>query len=88
MLNYQPRAYTLHGAPLAFSKATLLRGAAQGRIILIHVGGKTLIGADEIERILSGKADLPEHPARRKPPQPKRRPPGRPRKPQQPAGAE
>jgi len=43
----------------------------------LKIGGKTLISADEIDRILSGKADLPDHPARLKAPKPHSRPSGR-----------
>jgi hypothetical protein len=52
---------------------------AGGLIKLLRIGGKTLISAETVEDIRTGKIELPGHAARKHRPEPKART-GRPRK--------
>jgi hypothetical protein len=57
--------------PLPFSRGTYYRWEKRGIIPpLLRLGGKTLISADTIEDILSGKITLPHNAGRVKPPKP------------------
>jgi hypothetical protein len=75
------RAYPISKAPIPVSVSTLYRWEKEGRIELKRVGAQTWITDEEIDRILSGKVDLPtahiRNPETR--PEPKKRT-GRPRK--------
>jgi hypothetical protein len=77
------RAYPVRQAPIPFSASTLYRWEAAGLIKLIRVGGKTMISDEDVDRILAGKAAIPEHPRRQgarqiKPKSRKGRPPKKP----------
>jgi hypothetical protein len=76
----RPRAYSITDSPLPFGRNTFYRWEKAGLIKLMRVGGKTLIAAETVDDILSGKIKPPDHPARHKRPEPKTRR-GRPRKP-------
>jgi hypothetical protein len=75
------RAYPIRRAPIPVSPSTLYRWEAEGRITLVRAGAQTWITDEEIDRILSGEADLPTARARlpESRPQPLKRS-GRPRK--------
>ena len=68
----QPRAYELTATPLPFSRNTYYRWEKLGLITLLRVGAKTLISAETVEAILSGKVVLPRNPGMTKPPKPRR----------------
>jgi hypothetical protein len=76
------RAYPIRKAPIPVSVSTLYRWEAEGRIKLTRVGAQTWITDEEVDRILSGKVDLPTAHIRNaeQRPEPKKRT-GRPRKP-------
>jgi hypothetical protein len=76
----RPRAYSITDSPLPFGRNTHYRWEKAGLIKLVRIGGKTLISAETVDDILNGKIKQPDHPARRKRPEPTRRK-GRPRKP-------
>jgi hypothetical protein len=66
-----PRAYALTDTPLPFSRGTWFRWEKSGVIPpLLRIGGKTLVGAQTVEDILSGKIILPSNAGRDKPPKP------------------
>jgi hypothetical protein len=75
------RAYPIRKAPIPVSPSTFYRWEAAGRITLVRVGAQTWITDEEVDRILSGEADLPTARARlpESRPQPLKRS-GRPRK--------
>jgi hypothetical protein len=68
-----PRAYALSNTPLPFSKPSFYRWEKLGLIELLRVGGKTLVSAETIEAILSGKIVLPHNSGRVNPPKPRDR---------------
>jgi hypothetical protein len=66
-----PRAYALTDTPLPFSRGTWFRWEKSGVIPpLLRIGGKTLVSAQTVEDILSGKIVLPSNAGRAKPPKP------------------
>jgi hypothetical protein len=70
----QPRAYELTNTPLPFSRQTYYRWEKAGIIPpLLRLGGKTLLSADTIDDILSGKIVLPHNAGRIKAPEPRDR---------------
>jgi hypothetical protein len=69
----QPRAFALENSPLPFSRSTWFRWERQRRIKLLRIGGKTLVSAETIDDILSGKIALPHNPGHVKAPQPRAR---------------
>ena len=76
-----PAAYELTNTPLPFARGTFYRWEAAGIIPpLLRLGGKTLLPAQTVDDILSGKIALPRNSGMTKPPQPRSRP-----KPKQPA---
>jgi hypothetical protein len=82
----QPRAYTFKQAEAltTFTRATWYRWEKNGQIRLVRTANKTLVPAEEIDRVMAGEAVL--HPRagwrNRQPLRPRR--PGRPRKVQPP----
>jgi hypothetical protein len=66
-------AYELRNTPLPFSRQTFYRWEKLGFIKLQRVGSKTLISAETVENILSGKIVLPRNSGMTKPPKPRRR---------------
>ncbi len=68
-----PRAYELTNTPLPFSRGTYFRWEKTGVIPpLLRLGGKTLVPAETVEAILTGKIILPANAGRLKPPKPQR----------------
>jgi len=69
-----PRAYELTNTPLPFSRGTYFRWEKQ-RVIppLLRIGGKTLLPAETVDDILSGKIRLPSNAGRTNPPLPRAR---------------
>jgi hypothetical protein len=69
-----PRAYELTNTPIPFSRGTWFRWE-KDRVIppLLRLGGKTLVPAETIEAILTGKIILPANAGRFKAPKPRRR---------------
>jgi hypothetical protein len=79
----RPRAYYITGPgnPLPYKRNWYYRMERLGLITLLQKhGGRTLIAAETVDDILSGKIALPVHPARKNRPEPKKRS-GRPKKP-------
>ena len=66
-----PRVYALHDTGLPFSRGTWFRWEKSGVIPpLSRLGGKTLVPAETVEDILSGKIILPSNAGRDNPPKP------------------
>jgi hypothetical protein len=66
-----PRAYLLTDTGLPVSRGTWYRWAQAGRIPpLLHIAGKTLVPAQVVDDIVSGKIALPRNAGRLKPPVP------------------
>jgi hypothetical protein len=66
-----PRAYALDDTGLPFARATWFRWEAKGVIPpLLRLGGKTLVPAQTIDDIMSGKIVLPANAGRQNPPTP------------------
>ena len=64
-----PRAYALDNCPLPFSRTTWFRWERQGTIPpLLRIGGKTLIPAETIDALVSGKIVPPPNAGRNKAP--------------------
>jgi hypothetical protein len=76
-----PLAYPLYGPdnPLPYKRNTYYRWERLGLIKLIRVGGRTMISAEDVTRILSGKVEIAPHSSRKHRPEPNKRT-GRPRK--------
>jgi hypothetical protein len=64
----KPLAYDLKNVPLPFSRMTFYRWEKLGLIKLLRIASKTLISAETVEDILSGKIELPRNAGMAKPP--------------------
>lgn len=60
MNTFQPRAFRIPDACriLSLSRSHLYDLAAKGRVKLLKIGGRTLVAADEIERLLKDGAPV------------------------------
>jgi hypothetical protein len=68
-----PIAYSVSDPRLPWTRASLYRWESLGLIKLLRIGGKTLIHADTIDDIFTGRIKLPGHSSRTKRPEPKAR---------------
>jgi hypothetical protein len=68
-------AYPIYGPdnPLPYKRNSYYRWDKAGLIKLIRVGGKTLISAADVEGILSGRIQIPQHTSRKRLLEPKTR---------------
>jgi hypothetical protein len=59
-------AYPIYGPnrPLPYTRSSYYRWEKMGLIKLIKVGGRTMISAEDVEGILSGRIKIPQHSTR------------------------
>jgi len=73
-LSPAPLAYSVSDPRLPWKRLQFYRWEKAGLIPpLIRNGGKTLVRAETVEAIITGKIALPPHPARKHRPEPKGR---------------
>jgi hypothetical protein len=59
-------AYPIYGPdnPLPWSRSSFYRWETMGLIKLLRIGGRTMISAEDVQGILSGRIKIPQHSTR------------------------